>query len=187
MKLTNRILTLGLGLGLVAISGTAFAHSGQEKVAARRDFSQYDQSGDHRVSLGELEAHALRKSATEFARFDLDSNRILNAYEQSLARQDGCALLTDQPAWERYDRSGYRPNVRVLDRRSRYDRYPTYPVYRENVMTLARFRQLAVNEARETFFQADVNRDGFLSKAELVRVQELEQRGADSNWPRHRA
>jgi hypothetical protein len=44
------------------------------------------------------------------------------------------------------------------------------------VLTRAEARGQSIAETRQTFAIADTNRDGVLTKAELVRVQEREQR-----------
>jgi hypothetical protein len=184
MKLTNRVLTFGLSMGLCAASGAAFAHTSQEKVPARRDFSQYDQSGDHRVSLGELEAHAFRTSAVQFARYDRDGDHLLSAHEQALARGDDCGAETYGRSFDHRDRYASQPQVRV---RQRAWSGSYYPIYRDDTLTLARWKQQAVYEARRTFIRADINRDGFLTKGELVRVQENDEHQANGHYPRHRA
>jgi hypothetical protein len=182
MKLTNRLLTLGLGLGLglCALSTTAMAHPGhgpivEGKVAARRDFSQYDRNGDRLVSFYELQEHSLRRAMIEFDRDDLDNDGLLSAYEQSCAR--GEASPTYDRRYDNTPRYDNRPNFRVqIGRPGRriyvQDRHERY----DNVLTRAEARGQSIVETRQTFSIADLNRDGVLTKAELVRVQEREQR-----------
>ena len=178
MKLTNRLLTIGLGLGLVAMSSTAMAHPGhgpiaEGKVDARRDFSQYDRNGDRLVSFYELQEHALRRAMIEFERDDLDNDGLLSAYEQACSRGEA------SPTYDR--RYNQLPRYRVQVGRPggwqyRNDRHNDRRYRDDNVLTRAEARGQSIAETRRTFAIADTNRDGVLTKAELVRVQEREQR-----------
>jgi hypothetical protein len=135
MKLLNRLLTLGIGIGLCAVSATAMARPrhGRQNVEARRSFRQYDRNGDRVVSYGELHAHELEKCRAEV------------------------------------ERDRYRTNERRWDLRG-----PGRRIVRRHAVIRA--RQEATERTRRIFFQADGNRDGVLTRAELVRSGVIEAR-----------
>ena len=180
MKRTNRLMTLGISLGLCAISGTALAHGGEQRrddnIADKLHLSYYDTNGDRVVSLREMQERDIRDAWVEFVRNDLDRNGVLSQYEQAVARGEDCdPPLATYPTYhtnQRVERFPYQrvsssPRIRVQLGR------PYRIAIPEDVLTRDEMRRQAMQETWRIFAMGDYNNDGVLNVAELANLRKI--------------
>jgi hypothetical protein len=164
MNATKRIATLTLGLGLMAMSATAFAH-GEQPNKPQGFFTPYDHNGDLYVSFAEFQQTNLAACQREFAELDYNRDNILTSYERNTARRLECEALIEtrdyvrvpsvRPSWYPYSNVGYR-NVRERG------------FHRQDGLTLYELRRNVLERSRAEFASADCDHDGWLTKHELV-------------------
>jgi hypothetical protein len=167
MKLTNRLLALGLGIGLCAISSSAMARPrwerAQDSQTVRRALSMYDANHDGLVSFKELSWTEMARARAEFSRRDLNRDGILSAHEQ----HDGRYTTPDvrvNVGIERYDGRSYVSAVR-----SRW--VPRVVDVRYRSLTEEALRKRTYEEIQRTFISLDHDSDRFLRPAEMARLQ----------------